>query len=61
MKLKVLATCYYFEVLELGQTVPAGSAFIDHYHNKKLCYRLGVYFGGQAVAPHDIKIQIEKV
>lgn len=33
---------------------------VQKYHNKKFMYRLGVYFGGNRPAPHDMKIQIEK-
>jgi hypothetical protein len=39
----------------------AGVVFIDHYHSKKFKYRLGVFFGGQAVSPHEMKIEIKKV
>ena len=30
-------------------------------HKKKLQYRLGLFFGGNQVAPHEMKIQIEKM
>jgi hypothetical protein len=33
---------------------------VPKYHQKRLQYRLGTYFGGQSVAPYDIKIQIER-
>lgn len=60
IRLRVLATCYYFDVYEPNADKAAGSTTIDHYHNKKLGYRLGTYFGGQAMAPHDIKIELTK-
>lgn len=60
IRLHVLANSYYFEVYEAGASRPIGTTFVDHYHSKKLKYRLGVFFGGQAKAPHEMKIQIEK-
>lgn len=31
---------------------------IDHNHKKKFQYRLGIYFGGNEPAPHEIKIEL---
>ena len=61
IKIQVLGNCYYFDVYEPGSINALGVVFIDHYHSRKLKYRLGCYFGGQATAPHEMKIQIEKV
>lgn len=61
IKLQVLGNCYYFDVYEPGSINALGVVFIDHYHSRKLKYRLGCYFGGDKVAPHEMKIQIEKV
>jgi hypothetical protein len=61
VKLKVLAMSYYFEVTEPGAGKPAGSTFVDHYHEKKLAYRLAPFFGGTSSAPHNIAIKIENV
>lgn len=58
--LKVLATCYYFEVKESGSSVVLGFEWVNHFHDKKFKFGLWPYFGGQAVAPHEMKIQIEK-
>jgi hypothetical protein len=30
-------------------------------HKRKLGYRLGLYFGGNRVAPHEMKIQLQKL
>lgn len=40
---------------------PLGDAIVPHYHKKKLQYRLGTFFGGNRPAPHDMKIQIERI
>lgn len=58
--LKVLSTCYYFEVKERGGLAVLGFQWIDHFHNKRLKYGLWPYFGGDQVAPHEMKIQIER-
>lgn len=60
IEIKALSYAYYLAAYDnTGKTI--GWASVDHYHNKRLQYRLGPYFGGQSVAPHDIKIQIERV
>ncbi|THU34236.1 hypothetical protein FAM09_24775 [Niastella caeni] len=38
-----------------------GYVIIAHRHKKKFCYRLGIYFGGNQPAPHEMEIQIIKV
>lgn len=32
----------------------------NHYHNKKISYRLNPYFGGNQTAVHDTKIEMKK-
>ena len=61
IRLQILANSYYFDVYEPESVKAAGVVFIDHYHSKKFKYRLGVFFGGQAVSPHEMKIEIKKV
>lgn len=58
--LKILSTSYYLSVCESGTPTITGFTWVDHSHNKHFKYRLGLYFGGQAKAPHEIKIQLEK-
>lgn len=60
IKLQVLATSYYFDVYEQGEMSAVGIVTVDHGHEKKIRYRLGVYFGGNRVAPHEITIQLKK-
>jgi hypothetical protein len=33
---------------------------VGHDHNKKLGYRLGLYFGGNATAPHVMRVEIKR-
>lgn len=58
--LKVLSSCYYMAIHDHGKVPTIGFTWIDHRHHKKLGYRLGIYFGGQATAPQEIKIELEK-
>lgn len=60
LQLKVLANCYYLSVLERGEMPVIGSAWVDHFHNKHFNYRLGIFFGGQARAPHEMRIEIKR-
>lgn len=60
LKLQVLAASYYFDACEPGIVTPCGITLVEHSINKHFKYRLGTYFGGQAAAPHEMKIQIEK-
>lgn len=61
LNMKVLSTCYYLAVHNTGCMPVLGSTYIDHHHEKRFCYRLGMWFGGNDKAPHDIEIQIEKL
>lgn len=60
LHLKVLSTCYYLAVHYKGDARAIGHAWVNHSHSKKLTYRLGIYFGGNRVAPHEVKIEIKK-
>lgn len=51
---------YYFSLTNTDQT-PIGEAEVNHTHKRQFQYRLGIFFGGNRTAPHDIKIQLEKV
>lgn len=59
LHLKVLSTCYYFTVHYKGDAMLIGLASVDYGHKKRFMYRLGTYFGGQARAPHEMKIEIK--
>lgn len=60
-RIELFATrwAYHFSLAHTDQT-PIGETEVKHNHNRKLQYRLGTFFGGNQVAPHDIKIQLEK-
>lgn len=61
--LTILSTMYFFACYKVGdrQLTTNGSAEVPYDHNKKLQYRLGTYFGGQAVAQHDTYINLKKL
>jgi hypothetical protein len=61
IRLQVLAQSYYFDVYEPDLITSSGIVTVEHYHSKKFKYRLGTFFGGNQVAPHDIKIELEKL
>lgn len=61
LHLKVLSTCYYLAVHYKGDVRSIGHAWVNHSHGKKFMYRLGVYFGGNARAPHKVEIELVKV
>jgi hypothetical protein len=52
---------YQFLIFQKEGMVKLGSFSIPKWHNRKFGYKLGLYFGGNQVAPHDIKTQIKKV
>lgn len=60
-QLNVTRQAYVFDVFDLEQDKPVAGCSIPHLHRKKLQYRLGPYFGGQATASHQIKIQLESL
>ncbi len=51
---------YIFRVLNEGRERIADYSQA-HTHKKKLQYRLGLYFGGNQVPPHQIKIELKKL
>lgn len=58
-----VATYYYhfnMEVMNNGMYEPGGDIIIDHNNQKRLQYRLGVYFGGNRKAPHEMKIELNR-
>lgn len=59
--LKVLSTCYYFAVHYKGDAMSIGLASVDYGHRKRFMYRLGVWFGGNKVAPHDMDIELKRL
>lgn len=61
LHLKVLTTCYYLAVHYKSDVRSIGYAWVNHAHNKKFMYRLGVFFGGNKTAPHDIEIELKKL
>lgn len=60
IELYVSKWAYYFSLIQ-SDTGTIGETEIMHAHNKRLQYRLAPYFGGTSLAPHDIKIEINKV
>lgn len=59
IKLQVLANSYYLDAYDQGRQL--GVVFVEHYHRRKLKYRLGPYFGGNQVSPHTIKIELKRL
>jgi hypothetical protein len=53
--------CYHLHAYERYSTTCLGMATVAHSHNKKLQYQLGPFFGGQAKAPNEIKIELKKL
>lgn len=61
LQLNVTRWAYVFDVYDLDRDITVGACSIPKMHNRKFQYRLGPYFGGNAVSPQEIKIQIEKL
>lgn len=61
MELKVLSDKYHFKVSDAEQpAITYSEDNITRYHQKKWSYPLGLYFGGDMKAPHDIIVKIKK-
>lgn len=60
IRLQVMHRSYLLELEEVDGHL-MGHALIEYYHEKKLQYRLGCYFGGNRVAPTEMKIKIERL
>jgi hypothetical protein len=60
LELFCLNGAYHFSCYEKGEMKNI-TAEIVHGHSKNFKYRLGVFFGGNQKAPHEIKIQLNKV
>jgi len=63
IELTKLSTMYFFscnEPRENGFTT-IGTTEIAYNHKKKMGYRLGIFFGGNQPAPHDMEIQLDKL
>lgn len=53
---------YRFTVKEVLKSNDAISTIrVSKWHRKTVGYKLGVYFGGNNVAPHDMKIKLHKL
>jgi hypothetical protein len=62
LELFCLNGSYHFSCCDTAIVKPVISVVdIIHGHRKKLQYRLGTFFGGNQKAPHEIKIQLDKV
>jgi len=59
--LNASSICYHLHAYERYSTTCLGMVTIGHNHNKNLQYRLGLYFGGNQKAPHQMKVKIEKI
>lgn len=58
LKLNIISDTYYFEVWDDIQKI--GYAEVPKTHIKKWGYKLGLFFGGNQPAPHDITVSISK-
>jgi hypothetical protein len=47
-------------VCDQGLPNAIGFAWANHNNSKHFKYRLGIYFGGNRKAPHDIEIELKK-
>jgi hypothetical protein len=54
VSLQIMPSAYIFQA---GLTMVT----IKHHHQKRFCYRLGAYFGGNETAPHEMKINITPI
>lgn len=61
LEFNVLKNWYQFFVYHNGELHHFGSTAVRHNHNKKLQYGLWPYFGGNQVAPHQIKIELKRL
>lgn len=61
LQLNIAKHDYIFNVVDAETGKPVGGSIIPYGHDKKLQYRLGVFFGGNQVAPHDLKIELERL
>lgn len=61
LELFSLVRSYHLTCCDLETHKPIYVVDINHGHKKKLSYRLGVFFGGNQKAPHEIKIELKKV
>ena len=53
------AKYYTFSVIQKENGAELGRISIPYEHNKKLGYKLGLYFGGKQPAPATMKIEIK--
>jgi hypothetical protein len=60
LQLHVAKLAYVFDVYDVTGGISIGGCAIQHYHDKCLQYRLGVFFGGSSPSPHEILIQLDK-
>lgn len=60
MILKITEDYYSFEVIDT-ESQPSKIRYTPKWHNKLFSYPLGLYFGGDEVAPHDITVIITKM
>lgn len=60
VELNALENWYQFFVYRAGELKHYGNAAIQHAHDKHFKFRLGTYFGGQARAPHEMKIELKR-
>ena len=61
LQLNVTKLAYVFDVYDLDAGKSAGGCSLLHLHRKRLQYRLGLYFGGNAVAPNEMSIQLKRI
>jgi len=52
--------CYFLSCSAADSSGLNYEVKIEHKHRKEFQYRLGTFFGGNRVAPHEIKIKIDR-
>jgi hypothetical protein len=60
-RIEIKKDYYRFEIFQKDDAKKIGASSVPKWHDRTFGYKLGLYFGGNQVAPHDIKIEIKKV
>lgn len=54
------ALYYNFLVMQKDTKIIVGSESVYYGHKKKWCFYLGLYFGGNKTAPHNMTVELKK-
>jgi hypothetical protein len=60
LNLRITANEYIFTVIDSPGKI-VGQTIIAKRHSKKIQYWLGLFFGGNRKAPHEMKVEIKKL